>query len=211
MNLQEYKDLRKKLREIHNNILELVSQDDATKAAKLLGTLENKEIVLESPTEQDAHMDFFVYGEIFNGSSKLAIYKKKHNEENNEDHKLMKVMEKSDTSLYEVVEIDRENKTVLFKDVLHPSNEVFKVVDTGMSETLNENILVFTRLLHLENFSMTSGLIFIFRREHQEYLLRRSRKIAKKLENGNDSDKRFIAFFELNRRDGMPALLEDVE
>ena len=154
---------------------------------------------------------FFVYGEIFDGSSKLAIYKKNHNEKNEEEHKLLQVMEKSDTSLYKVVEIDRDNKTVLLKDVLRPSNDEFKVADTGMSETLNENILVFTRLLHLENYSMTSGLIFIFRREHQEYLLRRSRKIAKKLEHGNDSDKRFIAFFELNRRDGLPAQLEDVQ
>ena len=79
-----------------------------------------------------------------------------------------------------MVEIDRENNRVSLKDILHPSNDVFKVIDTGMSETINENVLIFTRLLHLENYSVTSGMIFIFRREHQKYLLRRSKKIAKK-------------------------------
>ena len=65
MDLQEYKETRSKLRDIHNNIIDLVSQDDIIKVAKLLGTLENKQVVLESPIEQDAHMDFFcIWGNI---------------------------------------------------------------------------------------------------------------------------------------------------
>lgn len=211
MDLQEYKDTRHKLRDIYNNILDLVSQNDAIKASKLLGTLENREIVLESPSEKDAHMDFLVYGEIFDRTSKLAIYKKNPIEVNKEIDVLLQAMEASEISLYEVTEIDRERKTVWLKDILHPSKEVFNVVDTGMSETLNENILVFTRLLHLEKYSITSGLIFVFRREHQEYVRRSSRKIAKKLKYGTMADKRFIAFFKLNRRDGLPFLLEEVE
>src|SRR5690625_7479601 len=108
------------------------------------------------------------------------------------------------------MEIDRENKMVMLKDLLNES-KVYKVVDNGMSETATKNILIFTRLIHLDSFSMTSGLIFIFHHEHQEYLIRKSQKLVKIIKVGNDSDKLFIAFFGLNRRDGLPTILERSE
>lgn len=208
--LEEYKNARKKVLDLHNKVLDDVSESDVKKAANILGTLKNRQIVLESPIEKDAHMDFFLYAQIHEGKSKLNEYIKKHEDKNDEEQKLLRVMEQSETSLYEVVEINHENKMVFLKDIMNPSY-VFNVIDIGMSETANKNILIFTRLLHLESFSMTSGLLFTFRREHKEYLVRKSRKLGKRIKCGNSSDKRFITFFDLNRKDGLPILLEDVE
>jgi len=74
--LDEYKEYRKRVRDLHHNILKLVSSNDMKKVAKILGILENGNIVIESPEEQDAHMDFSVYADIHGDKSKLAMYMK---------------------------------------------------------------------------------------------------------------------------------------
>ena len=85
------------------------------------------------------------------------------------------------------------------------------MIDIGMSENLNPNILLFTRLIHLNEFSMTSGLTLAFSKNHIEYLMQKARKMIKKIQSGNDSADRFIAFLNLNRINGLPVLLENVK
>jgi len=55
-------------------------------------------------------------------------------------------------------------------------------------------------------YSMTSGLGFLFSMNHKQYLLKRSRKLVKKTNSDDASMVRFIAFFHLNKLDGLPAL-----
>lgn len=66
----------------------------------------------------------------------------------------------------------------------------------GMSENLNPNIFLVTRLINLDEFSMTSGLTFAF---------------AMEVTGFDESVARFIAFFMLNRSNGLPVLLEKVK
>lgn len=84
-------------------------------------------------------------------------------------------MVEAEATLYKVAEVNRKDKTIKLKDVLNDSG-TYTVIDLGMSETVDENVLIFTRIIHLETLGITSGLIFTFKQEHQEYLRRRSRK-----------------------------------
>lgn len=95
--------------------------------------------------------------------------------------------------------------------LLMTRNESIKLIDIGMSENLNPNILLFTRLIHLNEFSMTSGLTLAFSKNHIDYLTQKSRKMIKKIQSGDDSVDKFIAFFNLNRLNGLPVLLEKVK
>jgi len=179
-------------------------------AAKVIGIVENKTVVFESELEQDALMDFIVYRQMDSGKSKIAKYLETNSNVDEYEEKLLKAMVETETTLYEVIKVNPKDKTIQVKDVLNDSG-TFTVVDLGMSETADENILIFTRLIHLEAFSITSGLIFTFKHEHREYLQKRSRKMMKKIEDENDSDKRFIAFLKFHRRDGIPFMLEEVK
>ena len=91
-------------------------------------------------------------------------------------------------------------------------SEPIKLVNIGMSENLNPSIFLFTRLIHLEEFSMTSGLTFTFAIDHKDYLMKNSSKmIKKKVTDFDESVARFITFFMLNRSNGLPVLLEKVK
>lgn len=207
--LDEYKETREKFREMHSMILNDVDKGYGDKVAESIGILENSRIVFESYPERDAFFDFMVHGEIIDGKSSLSAYLEK-SRESKDSNKLFRIMKASEVSLYEIEHVDRESNTIRLNDILNPSL-THEVIDFSLSQTINENVLLCTRLYHLESYSMTSGLMFLFDADHREYLRRRSRKIIKKIKAGNVSDKRFLAFFDLNRRDGLPAALEEVE
>jgi len=206
--IEEYKRIRERLVAIHGEILGFLNKEDIFKVAKDLGVVENRAIVFESELEREALMDFTIYREGPSGKSKIAEYIES-NEKARKEENLLRAMVTSETSLYEVTNVNRKNKTIKFEDVLNGLG-TFTVVDLNMSETIDVNALVFTRLIHLDDFSITSGLIFNFRQEHREYLQRISRKRMKKVEAENDSDKRLIAFLKIYRRDGIPFMLREV-
>ena len=207
---EKYRNYRKRQVGLHMAILEgFVSADDYLKSAALLGILNpNNKVVIESKSEKDALYDFSIYGNIRAGSSALSEYIEKYPPENSEDEELLSAMKKSDVQLYEVAD-SKEDGFIILKDPFLKTESI-KLIDIGMSENLNPNILLFTRLINLNEISMTSGLTFAFSKDHSDYLMQKSRKMIKKIQSGDDSVDRFIAFFNLNRLNGLPVLLEKV-
>ena len=123
---------------------------------------------------------------------------------------MLKAMLQSEASLYEVTYIDKKERMLILNDILRGLNKPFKLIDLSLSDSIKHNALIYTRLLHLEEFSITSGLGFLFSINHKDYILNRSRKMLKKMKTGDTSTNRFIVFFHLNRSDGLPILFEKV-
>lgn len=208
--LGKYKEYRKIQTNLHAKILKrCVSADDLHRTAELLGILKNNKIIIEADYENDAVYDFNVYEKIKEGKNSVSQYIELGEDTTAQENELLSVMEKTTTSLYGIVENDKEKGLVVLKDVLSQSDESFMVRDVGLSSK-NQNILVFTRLIHFDEFSMTSGLGFLFRENHKQYLLKRSKKLIKKINSGASSIDRFLAFFQLNRSDGLSTLYHTI-
>lgn len=213
MDLKEkYISYRKRLVELHMKILnEIVSGEDYLKSAGILGILnKNNKVVIESHSENHALYDFNIYGNIRSGSNALSEYINKYSPGNKEDEDLLLAMKISDVGLYEIADHDQENGIIRLKDLINNSVGI-KLIDIGMGENLNPNIILFTRLIHLDEFSMTSGLTFAFSIDHKDYLMKKSHKMMKKVDGYDESVARFITFFMLNRLNGLPVLLEKVK
>ncbi|MCB8818351.1 hypothetical protein [Desulfosporosinus shakirovi] len=213
MDLKEkYISYRKRLVEIHMQILkEFVNGEDYLKAASILGILDkNNKVVIESTSENDAIYDFNIYGSVRNGSNAFSEYINKYPPSSKVDEELLIAMKTSDIGLYNIADHAQENGIIMLSDVMKES-EPIKLIDIGMSENLNPNIFLVTRLINLDEFSMTSGLTFAFAMDHKDYLLKNSRKMMKKATGFDESVAKFIAFFMLNRSNGLPVLLEKVK
>lgn len=208
--LEKYKEYRQIQTNLHTRILmKCVRADDLYSSAELLGIFKNNTIILESDYENDAVYDFCVYEKVKDGKNSVSQYIELGEECTAQENKLLSVMEKTNTSLYEVVECEKEKGLVILKDVLSQSDENIMVRDIGIS-SMNRKNLLFTRLIHLDEFSMTSGLGYIFRENHKQYLLKRSKKLMKKINSGDPSIDKFIVFFQLNRSDGLPSLHQTI-
>lgn len=207
--LEKYKSYRKIQVALHLKILDsCVSGDDFKKGAAILGIIVNNRIVIESDTEKDALYDFNIYGNIRNGRNALSEYIDKHAAANKGEEEILTAMKCSDALLYEITDTMKDG-VVILKDIFNKLDNI-KLVDIGLSKSINPNVLLFTRLLHFDEFSMTSGLGFVFLKNHEDYLIKRSRKMIKKIKSGDDSTDRFISFFLLNRSDGIPVFFEEI-
>jgi hypothetical protein len=76
----------------------------------------------------------------------------------------------------------------------------------GFSQTATPGLLMFTRIVPLRDFSMTSGMTFVFPASQEKFLLNEYPKLARKIPSPRESVRRFIAFFKLNRRYGQEVL-----
>lgn len=202
--LEKYQEYRKLQVKLNDDILDkCVDSANFNKATEILGIVQNNAIVIESNYEKEVILDFNIYGNIRNGGNSVSKYIEQAKDSSEQEIELLAAMEKTDNLLYEVTKIDRDQGVLFLKEVLS-DNDAVQVIDVGLSSGINENVLVFTRLIHLGEFSMTSGLVFCFLADHKQYLIKRSSKLMKKINSGDPSVDRFIAFFKLNRLDGVP-------
>ena len=116
-------------------------------------------------------------------------------------------MKNSKTSLYQIKSIDKENHTLYLEDMLNVGENI-SIIGIGFSESAPCNMIVFLRIIKLQKFNFTSGMAMSFLENHREYLLRRSKKFAKKLKMEDESIKKFISYFNLNRTDGIEIIFE---
>ncbi len=206
--LDKYFNFRETLLRLHSKILdECVNADDFNKSVEILDIVKNNEVILESQSEEELLLDFNVYENLRNGENAIFEYMKKDIENTEQEKLLLNAMSESEHSLYKIIDIQREKCIITLEDMLKNKDPV-KVVDRGLSNTTNKNILIYTRLLDLGEFNITSGMGFTFSLDHKDYLIKRSRKLMKKVKHDNSSVSRFIAFFKLNRTDGLPMASE---
>ncbi|HWO95142.1 MAG TPA: hypothetical protein VNM45_02065 [Bacillus sp. (in: firmicutes)] len=180
-------------------------------AAKILGILNNQnQVVIDADADKDALYDFNIYEKIRDGKSTLSLFAENYSAENQIEIELLAAMLQSEASLYEVVYIDKKEGSLILVDIFSGINKPCKLLDLSLSNTIYRNALIYTRILHLEEFSITSGLGFVFSGNHRDYIVNRSKKMLKKMKINDISTDRFIVFFHLNRSDGLPLLFENV-
>lgn len=210
--VSKYKEYRKEQVKLHSNILnEVAPPNFMYTSAEMLGITQGKAIVIETEYEKEVLLDFTVYEKNKNGRNLVSEYIACQKELTELEAKLLAAMEHAETALYEAIAIEKENNVLYLKEVSNDKNELIKVIDIGMSSSFKEGTLVFTRLIKLDEFSMTTGLGFYFSKNHKQYLVSRSKKLMKKVNSEYASVKRFAAFFHLNRLDGLQSLFETVE
>ncbi|KRF01043.1 hypothetical protein ASG89_25880 [Paenibacillus sp. Soil766] len=210
--IETYKRYRQNQVGIHTKVLDNhVHAGEIKESAKILGILNKDRVVLESSAEQDAVYDFNVYTKIRSGKSSLAEFVDVYSPKSNDEEKLLSAMLESHVSLYEVLEIHKEEGTLLITDILSGARNPIKLVDLSLSKSMSNNVLLCTRLIDLGEFSMTSGLGFMFSANHKDFIMKRTQKMLKKMQTGDLMTDRFIVFFNLNRSDGIQVFFEDVK
>lgn len=213
IDIEQYRQYRQVQVELHTKILNsLVHEAEFKEAAGLVDILDNRNrVVFQSTVEPDSLMDFNIYEKIRSGKSTLSLFAESYSTEHPLEQELLAAMLQAETSLYEVVRIDKDESVVILNDILNSGNEPVKLVDLGLSSVVKLDSLVFARILHLQEHCITSGLGYLFSGNHRDYLLNKSRKMLKKIKTGDASADRFVAFFHLNRSDGLPVMYETVK
>ena len=170
-------------------------------SAKMLGiTVQGDEFMFDSEEETSHLMDFVLFDYKVNGKNAVQVYRETHKEQSIADNEIIDSMLSSYTSLFEVVAIS--GYTLQLKDLFRIMDKPIKLIDVSFSGSAIPGMLLFIRLVPLNDYYMTSGVSFVFRNELKEYLVRRYSKISKKIKAADDDISRYFSFFKLSKECG---------
>lgn len=206
--IEKYKIYRKIGMELNHKIMKsCLDHDVLMKSARLLDIVRGDTLIFDSEDETSVLMDFALNEYRVSNKNTIEIYREKIGWQNEKEKDILDALLSSYTSLFKVISISEAENALLLNDILNKKDNI-KLMDIGFSKTAVPGLLLFTRLVPLKDFNMTSGVSFIFRGNLEKYLLRRHKKLINTIISDSDSIKRFVSFFRLNKIDGMEVRYE---
>jgi hypothetical protein len=181
---------------------DFAEQETLIAVGRLMGIVTEKTFFLESEDEFNFVMDFSLFEYQVDGKNYLQRYQEENHQLNENEAEMLQASILSYTSLFKIIETDRVNATVTLDDLLHQGEQI-KIININLSKTAKPGILMFTRIVSFPDFQMTSGMFCMFSGDTERSLLKQVKVMMKKVKSDVESIQRFIAFFKLNRKQGL--------
>ncbi len=182
-----------------------LERDVLMKSARLLGIARGDVLLFDTEDETSVLMDFALNDVKVKNKNIIEIYREKIGWKNTVEKKILDARRSSYTSLFRIKSISEENCTLVVSDILNKKDNI-KLIDIAFSQTGVPGLLLFFRLVPFKDFNMTSGVSFVFPGDSERDLLMRYKKLRKKKKSEDESIRRFISFFKLNKKYGLEVL-----
>lgn len=189
---ERYKHLRSVSRQLNLDILEAIDKETLRSAANMLGMLVKGAIVMDSEWDSDLAADFALHGVFRDGENTVQRYRRMHRESDPERQRILDAMANAIFTLTRVVDTYDPECAVVMEDVLMDNQRIL-VADKSISSRAPRGLILCTRLITLDGFSMSTGLGFSmlmddgggglaeFCDESNARMLRRSPELREKL------------------------------
>ena len=166
-----------------------------------------KIVILDDGNEIAILKDLMIHEALTENINAVERFDASHKNKSAIERKLIKAYLSSYTSLFRIITIKRADNSIFLEDVLNPPRTNIKLIDVGFSESGHPDLLLFLRLVPFQDFNISSGVSFLFQ-EKQEEILSSYEEVAMQIQVENESMKRFIAFFKINRTHGLPVIFQ---
>ena len=198
---QQYRGIAQKLSE---KVIEKFTDNQSLKVVgKLLGITEGKTVMLDSEEELNFVMDFSIFEYQVEGKNFVQRYQEDETAKKTEiETEILAAQGLSYTSLFKITETDPVNATITLSDLLN-NNQELKIININLSRTAYPGLLIFTRIEPFADFNAASGMYALFPEVSERSLLKKMKIMMRKVKSDVESVQRFVAFFKLNRKEGL--------
>ena len=198
---QQYRGIAQKLSE---KVIEKFTDNQSLKVVgKLLGITEGKTVMLDSEEELNFVMDFSIFEYQVEGKNFVQRYQEDETAKKTEiEMEILTAQSLSYTSLFKITETDPVNATITLSDLLN-NNQELKIININLSRTAYPGLLIFTRIEPFADFNAASGMYALFSEVSERSLLKKMKIMMRKVKSDVESVQRFVAFFKLNRKEGL--------
>jgi hypothetical protein len=169
----------------------------------LVSLVKKDTLIFDNESETAALMDFAINEYQINGKKAVELYNENIMTENDIEIDILNGLLKSYTSFFKINDISQKESKIILTDLLNKSIDPIQIIDIGFSQTALPGLLIFLRIVPFDDFNISGGIAFAFHSDLEEYLLKEYRHIAKRVKSSNESLKKYVAFFKLNRRYGI--------
>jgi hypothetical protein len=198
---QQYRGITQKLSE---KVIEKFTDNQSLKVVgKLLGITEGTTVVLDSEEELNFVMDFSIFEYQVEGKNFVQRYQEDETAKKTEiEMEILTAQSLSYTSFFKITETDPVNATITLSDLLN-NNQELKIININLSRTAYPGLLIFTRIEPFADFNAASGMYALFSEVSERSLLKKMKIMMRKVKSDVESVQRFVAFFKLNRKEGL--------
>lgn len=199
--------------ELNHKIIDAILGEAALRySSKALGLKgPDRQLILDSEDDLSVLMDYALYEYRVKGKNAVERYQEEIGGETQIERELLVAMVASSTSLFEVESVSLKTCVIHLNDLVNEGRTI-NLLDIHFSQRVTPDWLLYIRPITLEDFSMTSGIGFIFPRYLKDDLLKRWHRPQprRKRPVRPVSAKRYAAFFKLSKRMGIEVRYEDV-
>lgn len=196
--LEQYRRYRAAGKSLSQKIMKaLMTKAVINRTAHALGLGQNNLLVLDSEDDVSVLADFAFYEVLQHGHSLVQKYQDEYGPTDEVERALLDAMVKAKTGLFRVEGV-WNRKGQLDMRSLVGDTRVLSLTDIQLSQTAQQGLLVFFRPLVLSDFSMTSGMAFVFAQELEQKLVKQWVK--------RSSAERYAKYFNLSKRSGIPTV-----
>ncbi len=211
-----YRRYRADGRTLAHKIVETLNKAAIQHAGRALGMMGRDNVIFfDSEDETSVMMDFALYEYKAGGKNAVQRYQEEVGGETKIERELLAAMTASSTSLFRVESISKKTYSLSLGDLVNEGRTI-TLMDINFSQGAKLGYLFFFRPITLENFSMTSGIAFLFPGHQEGELLKRwkrpqsrgSRRRRRRVQSA--SAMRYATFFKLSKRQGIEVVYKDV-
>jgi hypothetical protein len=171
------------------------------RAVRGLGVGVQRRLELESEDELSVLMDYAFYEVGQPGARLIDRYREQPGGKDRVERELLDAMAASAIGLYHVESVDKSLRQLTLKQ-LAPAESDVTITDINFSKSPVLGAVLFSRLLGLPEFTMTSGAALAFEAEMEAQLVRMWAQTLPR--------ERYRRIFKLYRRQGVPMAYADV-
>jgi hypothetical protein len=207
--LEYYRQLRAEGMDFNSKLFRQLNRADLNNVGRLLGVLRKGVLMLDEEGAGGTNIDHFADFAIFDyynaeGLNVVQRYWQQHKGQLSEaEDRLIHAYLNVRSSLFSVVEIDPQKSIIKLQDLFDDNYQV-EITDISMSQSpLLNDCLIFTRILTVEPFNITSGISFVFRKDKEGILLKKYKSMIKQTIAYTPQAKNFIVFLKLSHKLGV--------
>lgn len=214
-NLEKYKSIRTQCTSfVNEKLIKYIIDKYRTElfigSAKKLGMLQgNKTIVHDTEDDIQYLFDFLLCEAKIDGRNALDIYKREVGLKDAFEKKVITAFERSYTSLYRVINTSPSKGLIFLKDILNGGKNI-RLTDLGISKLQNQDVLIFTRVITIDDINMTSGMSCVYAARIEKRLMQRYSQIKQISNPENESMNRFLFFYEDYKNIGIEKVMQKV-
>lgn len=203
-----YQKTREENLVLNEELTNLITDEAYSGAAQRLDSFdEDGNFVYHQEIEIDYRLDFILFDfRSRDGKTLVQQQLEQTDISNTSKHTTLTIYNAAKTSLYGVVAANRLEYTVTLRNLLNKTEPLVTVTDMGLSRTLKpHHHILFARIMRYPDFNANSGIAMVFTQRKYDKVYKAFEKRYKKLPgNLSSAEKRFIAFFHVNREFGEP-------
>lgn len=190
-------------KDLHHNAMDFIGDDAPLKQAAIALGMKGKgrQIIFDNEDELSVLMEYMLHECRTQGKTAMERYQEEVGPKNQLEEIVLPVMVSASTSLFEVESVDKDEYTLLLKDLVTAGNNL-ALIDINFSQMAVPDLIFFIRPFTFEEFSMTSGVAFVFPPSEKQLLRRRAHSPKLKGQAPPTAAKRFRTFFKLSKRRG---------